>query len=61
MWIYNFDTSEEEEPEWGVPELNGCSHAMELGYLFGWVGGELILKRFLSIKNFFSALRQSLL
>ena len=39
--MYNFDTSEEEEPEWGVPELNGCSHAMELGYLFGWVGGEL--------------------
>ena len=41
VWMYNFDTSEEEEPEWGVPELNGCSHAMELGYLFGWVGGEL--------------------
>lgn len=39
--MYNFDTSEEQEPEWGVPELNGCSHAMELGYLFGWVGGEL--------------------
>ena len=50
--MYNFDTSEEEEPEWGVPELNGCSHAMELGYLFGWVGGELIFKRFVTKKNF---------